>query len=1059
MATKNFSLPLNDKKDIKTNGTTNDRYSNLNLNQKHQTFSNVSTEKAKFLDYDFAKKDTKKDLHLWNKATKDLSSYLGNPSYENEDELKKQHNSSTNSSTLSLHIAAYEKMDKSSSDLIAGTEEEKSFKQVNVVKREEAAKQVFGGSTFEFPRQQNDNVQEPEVSQYKANQRLFNPNQMHQRPFGLMDQSYYQQPMPQRSGGPRLNMVNNIPSTSHQLPNSKRTFMVCYDKASTRKNKLYKYDGFFEIVNGNYGRFLDQDRELLGQGQLSKSTAETIEDFGTFTFEGYDIESHEEIKTIYSAREVINEPPPKRLSDFKPVMPTTIRKSLVQQVNEKNQLFQGPTTVSKSLVKEVPRMSKLEAIPSDAYIIQEPNETYPNGVHIAPILANVMRDHQKEGVKFLFNALHKGENGAILADDMGLGKTLQSIALIHTMVNTKLASKYKLVNRVLLICPLSLRQNWLDEFEKWRIRNFCYIPNNKTEVEKYIAISSRTPVCILNYNIVASYGKILSMSKFDLMICDEGHVLKNTTKIRKTLLDLPSKRRLILTGTPIQNNLKEFFQLTTFVHPNLFESFEDFAQQIKERKDDAFSSFFLRRTAEVNQKFLPPRHDFLVFCQPSPLQIAVYEKALEVVGANTFSMFNAFRQICNHPSLLHKNLGTPEYIDFARCFNAYPSDYDSVNLKCQESGKLATLAAMVVNFRNENDKTVIVSQSTQCLSLIGQLLKALKFKIFRLDGKTAPEKRQKRVTRFNESEDPNDIFLLSTNAGGVGLNLVGANRLVMFDCSWNPATDFQAMGRTWREGQKKKVFIYRLFTAGTVEEKFLQLQIKKTGLATIVNPWVAWKNKGKEIDLSQLKNYDEFSPGVACDTHDSIKCGCEGNGNIERDEDDDWYDNDDDDIDMDCDDEEGMCIEGDDDDDEMAEDLDDFHVNQDKSNVYARVSLDQLYKWHHHAQGSESFINIIDECGIFDDSPVSFIMETKFLPPGSKQDEVEEDQDTPIADDQDMISDEENYDQIDHEKNDDIIEEDSEHLLTPFIQKNGEDSMGDFVASQELQQNLQSDFT
>lgn len=190
---------------------------------------------------------------------------------------------------------------------------------------------------------------------------------------------------------------------------------------------------------------------------------------------------------------------------------------------------------------------------------------------------------------------------------MGLGKTLQSIALIHTMVNTKLASKYKLVNRVLLICPLSLRQNWLDEFEKWRIRNFCYIPNNKTEVEKYIAISSRTPVCILNYNIVASYGKILSMSKFDLMICDEGHVLKNTTKIRKTLLDLPSKRRLILTGTPIQNNLKEFFQLTSFVHPNLFESFEDFAQQIKERVNNYL---FVLSLITNFRKMMPFHHFF-----------------------------------------------------------------------------------------------------------------------------------------------------------------------------------------------------------------------------------------------------------------------------------------------------------------------------------------------------------------------------------------------------------------------------------------------------------------
>uniref|UniRef100_A0AC34FN75 Uncharacterized protein n=1 Tax=Panagrolaimus sp. ES5 TaxID=591445 RepID=A0AC34FN75_9BILA len=881
---------------------------------------------------------------------------------------------------------------------------------------------------------------------------------------------------------------NAAPTTSYQAENGKKTFMVCYDKASGRKNKLYKYDGFFEVINGNYGRFLDEDRQLLAQDHLDKRTAEAIEDLGPFTFDNYDIESHEKIKTIYSAREVIVEPPVKTLSDFQKVVP--MQKPANHQVKEIiPKLFKEGAPTFKSLVKDVSTISKPEEIPHDAYVIQEPNERYPNGVKIAPILAKVMRDHQKEGVKFLFNAIHKGDNGAILADDMGLGKTLQSIALIHTMVNTKLANKYKLINRVLLICPLSLRQNWLDEFEKWGIRNFCYIPSNKDEVERYIAISARTPVCILNYNIVASYGKILNMSKFDLMICDEGHVLKNTTKIRKTLLDLPSKRRIILTGTPIQNNLKEFYQLTTFVHPTLYESLEDFAQQIQEKKNDAFSSFFLRRTAEVNQKFLPPRHDFLVFCQPSPLQIEVYEKALAVISANTFSMFNAFRQICNHPALLYKNIRTPEYIDFARCINAYPSDYDSVNLKCEESGKLATLAAMVVNFRNENDKTVIVSQSTQVLSLIGQVLKVLSFKIYRLDGKTAPEKRQKRVTHFNDSEDPNDIFLLSTNAGGVGLNLVGANRLIMFDCSWNPASDFQAMGRTWREGQKKKVYIYRLFTAGTVEEKFLQLQIKKTGLATIVNPWVAWKNKNKDIDLEELKNYDEFVPGVACDTHDSIKCDCEGMGNTERDEDDDWYDHDE--AEMDYDDER---METEEDFESIDEDLDDFHVNQDKSNVYARVSLDQLYKWHHHAQGSQSFINILDEGGLFDDTPVSFIMETEYIPPGSNDDAgeedpstsqddviadigstldaVEEEDDTPLASqfDKDMASvdDEENSGQMgdifDDEnpqaKYNDVNEIDDEHVSTPLLEKNDGVSAEDFNTTAEIHNctTSQSDF-
>lgn len=141
---------------------------------------------------------------------------------------------------------------------------------------------------------------------------------------------------------------------------------------------------------------------------------------------------------------------------------------------------------------------------------------------------------------------------------MGMGKTLQSIALIHTMLNTKLASNNKLINRVLLLCPLSLRQNWSDEFEKWGLRNFCYVPSNLQELERYFATAQRTPVCILNYNIIFSYEDLLSTYKFDLLICDEGHCLKNDTRIRQMLTRIGSKRRLILTGTPVSSVLGGF---------------------------------------------------------------------------------------------------------------------------------------------------------------------------------------------------------------------------------------------------------------------------------------------------------------------------------------------------------------------------------------------------------------------------------------------------------------------------------------------------------------------
>lgn len=482
-----------------------------------------------------------------------------------------------------------------------------------------------------------------------------------------------------------------------------------------------------------------------------------------------------------------------------------------------------------------------------------------------------------------------------------------------------------LLKRVLIVTPSSLVNNWLNEFKKWlnpgRLNPFAV--NKKQKPSDYLKMPRLMyPVMIISYEMFVIHFTDIEGINFDLIICDEGHRLKNSSIRAATLLNqLKCKRRILLTGTPIQNNLQEYFSLIDFVNPGFLGSQTDFkkyyeeaivrsnqpdcAKEVydlgKQRAKELFrrtSSFILLRTQQIISNYLPTKQDVVVFCIPSAIQAEMYkfiisywENRIQDRNGNIYlSIITALKKLCNHPQLLTNN----NNIQFSSttmsdecigdelkhalkdklCSLAKEMKIDLSSI--ENGGKLIVLNGLLNQLSKTKEKVVLVSYFTQTLDMLEKLCSRNGYKCLRLDGFTPVTLRSQLVDQFNSSVSEHFIFLLSAKAGGVGLNLIGASRLVLYDVDWNPASDLQAMSRIWRDGQKRNVYIYRLLTAGTIEEKIYQRQISKTHLSNAV---VDINNTShSKLSRAELKDLLEFKENVESCTHDLLLCDCDGCG-------------------------------------------------------------------------------------------------------------------------------------------------------------------------------------
>ncbi|RMC15154.1 hypothetical protein DUI87_07336 [Hirundo rustica rustica] len=398
-------------------------------------------------------------------------------------------------------------------------------------------------------------------------------------------------------------------------------------------------------------------------------------------------------------------------------------------------------------------------------------------VVVDPYIANNLRPHQKEGIIFLYECVMgmrvSGRFGAILADEMGLGKTLQCIALIWTLLRQGPYGCKPLLKRALVVTPGSLVKNWKKEFQKWlgseRIKVFTVDQDHK--VEEFIR-SPLYSVMIISYEMLLRSLDQIQAVEFNLLICDEGHRLKNSTiKTTTALTSLSCERRIILTGTPIQNDLQEFYALIEFVNPGILGSLSTYRKIYEEPIVRS------REPSATEEKSCDPMSEEYD-------ESSLYEGVIDV----------------------------------------FPQDYTSDTFSETDSGKL---------------------------------------------------QRQHIVDTFNSKFSSAFIFLLSSKAGGVGLNLVGASHLILYDIDWNPATDIQAMARVWRDGQKHTVHIYRLLTTGSIEEKIYQRQISKQDLSGAVVD-LSKTSEHTHFSIEELKNLFTLHEDSSCVTHDLLECDCMG---------------------------------------------------------------------------------------------------------------------------------------------------------------------------------------
>lgn len=497
------------------------------------------------------------------------------------------------------------------------------------------------------------------------------------------------------------------------------------------------------------------------------------------------------------------------------------------------------------------------------------NQKYTENSSIPDDLNATMRPYQVTGYNWM-NHLKAHNFGGCLADDMGLGKTIQTLALlldeskqiIETVIpdEDKKAPQLSLFDQAvstnskkttptnLIVMPASLIHNWKNEAAKFTpaLKTFVHTGNNRTkDIWKFTDVD----IVLTTYGVIRNDYNLLKSYTFNYIVLDESQVIKNPdSKIYKAIIQLQGKRKLVLTGTPIENSLTDLWSQLNFVNRGLLGSFNFFKKEFvlpieksnNENKSEKLQAlihpFILRRTKEQVAKDLPPKTEQMRICEMSEAQRKIYEEEKALVrnsilenmeknGVNKSSMMvlqalTKLRQISNHPELVDAN---------------------------EESGKFNEVIRVLNNIIAEDHKVLIFSSFTQHLDIYAKYLKENNIKYSILTGKT--QKREKVIEEF-QGDKENRVFLISLKAGGVGLNLTAADYVFLLDPWWNPAAENQAVNRAHRIGQDKKVFIYRFISGNSIEEKIVNLQNRKSELAEL---FINTNNPFKEMSPAKIK--------------------------------------------------------------------------------------------------------------------------------------------------------------------------------------------------------------
>ena len=538
----------------------------------------------------------------------------------------------------------------------------------------------------------------------------------------------------------------------------------------------------------------------------------------------------------------------------------------------------------------------------------KPDTEFEGGYRIPGDIYPSLFDYQKTGVQWLWE-LYSQQVGGIVGDEMGLGKTIQVIAFLAGLHHSKIIKR-----PIIVIAPATVMKQWVNEFHTWwppfrvsilhtsgsgmidigretqredelmsQLPNVRSKPMTKGQKAAKMIVDRVVRdghVLVTTYSGLQTYAEFLIPVDWEYAVLDEGHKIRNpNTAITIYCKELRTANRIILSGTPMQNNLVELWSLFDFVFPMRLGTLVNFRQQFEypirqggyanasnlqvqtamkcaETLKDTISPYLLQRFKADVASDLPKKSEQVLFCKLTKFQRESYENFLEsedlkaIMNGKRQVLYGVdiLRKICNHPDLVeHKTLSIkPGY------------NYGSG----ARSGKMQVVKALLELWKEQGQKTLLFAQHRIMLDILEKFIKSLQgFTFRRMDGNTLIQARQGMVDEFNNNPDVH-VFLLTTKVGGLGINLTGANRVIIYDPDWNPSTDIQARERAWRLGQKREVRIYRLMTAGTIEEKIYHRQLFKQFLTNKIlrDPKQRQTFQMKDLhDLFTLGGVDEHA--------------------------------------------------------------------------------------------------------------------------------------------------------------------------------------------------------
>ncbi|XP_069000861.1 DNA excision repair protein ERCC-6 isoform X1 [Embiotoca jacksoni] len=506
----------------------------------------------------------------------------------------------------------------------------------------------------------------------------------------------------------------------------------------------------------------------------------------------------------------------------------------------------------------------------DEELTDDSDAEFDEGFKVPGFLWKKLYKYQQTGVRWMWE-LHCQQAGGILGDEMGLGKTIEVISFLAGLSYSKLRTRgsnyrYFGLGPTVIVCPATVMHQWVKEFHTWwppfRVAVLHETGSFTSNKEKLIPeIASCHGILITSYSAVRNLQDSLQRYDWHYIILDEGHKIRNPNAgVTTACKQFRTPHRFILSGSPMQNNLKELWSLFDFVFPGKLGTLPVFMEQFSVPITmggysnaspvqvqtafkcacvlrDTINPYLLRRMkADVKASLsLPDKNEQVLFCRLTEEQRQVYQSFLDSKEVHqilngdmqVFSGLIALRKICNHPDLLS---GGP------RLLRGIPEDHlteDEHFGFWKRSGKLIVVESLLRLWFKQGHRVLLFTQSRQMLHILEVFLREYNYSYLKMDGTTTIASRQPLIARYNEDKSI-FIFLLTTKVGGLGVNLTGANRVIIYDPDWNPSTDTQARERAWRIGQKQQVTIYRLLTAGTIEEKIYHRQIFKQFLTNRV---------------------------------------------------------------------------------------------------------------------------------------------------------------------------------------------------------------------------------